>query len=282
MKITDKCLGILFVISILTFPSEAQICNFKSIKWEKQKIAPGLVWRSSHTSLSDSSRQNINMLIISTAKREISLVYDPLKNSLTSLQASQAGALAAVNAGFFDMKNGGSATYIKVNGNVTDSDTARKWKRVTNMNGSVIISYSGRLTITGAMQNSWYDNNKESRDALITGPLLIKDGEKAILPETSLVTSRHPRTCIGLKGRNRVILLTVDGRSKESEGMTLPAMADILLSLRCRNAVNLDGGGSSTMWINGKPFNGIVNMPCDNRKFDHYGERAVSDILVIR
>jgi hypothetical protein len=36
------------------------------------------------------------------------------------------------------------------------------------------------------------------------------------------------------------------------------------------------------MWISGKPFNGIVNMPCDNGKFDHEGERASSDIIVIR
>jgi len=45
--------------------------------------------------------------------------------------------------------------------------------------------------------------------------------------------------------------------------------------------VTLDGGGSTTMWIQGKPFKGVVNMPCDNKKFDHEGERAVSDIIVI-
>jgi len=64
--------------------------------------------------------------------------------------------------------------------------------------------------------------------------------------------------------------------------MTLSELSELMLLLRCRDAVNLDGGGSTTMWINGKPFNGIVNMPCDNKKFDHEGERAVSDILVIR
>jgi exopolysaccharide biosynthesis protein len=55
-----------------------------------------------------------------------------------------------------------------------------------------------------------------------------------------------------------------------------------MILLHCRDAVNLDGGGSTTMWINGKPFSGVVNMPCDNKTFDHSGERSVSDILIIK
>jgi len=64
--------------------------------------------------------------------------------------------------------------------------------------------------------------------------------------------------------------------------VTGPLLAEFLLLLRCKNATNLDGGGSTTMWIKGKPFNGVVNMPSDNRKFDHEVERAVSDILIIK
>ena len=60
--------------------------------------------------------------------------------------------------------------------------------------------------------------------------------------------------------------------------MTLNEVAELMQLLRCKDAVNLDGGGSTTMWISGKPFNGVVNMPRDNKKFDHEGERAVSDI----
>ena len=70
--------------------------------------------------------------------------------------------------------------------------------------------------------------------------------------------------------------------TNEAAGMTMDELADLMKLLRCRDAVNLDGGGSTTMWIRGKPFNGIVNMPCDNRKFDHEGERSLSDILIIR
>ena len=79
-----------------------------------------------------------------------------------------------------------------------------------------------------------------------------------------------------------MVLLTLDGRTDQAKGMTLAELTDLMISLHCKDAVNLDGGGSTTMWISGKPFNGVVNMPCDNKKFDHEGERAVSDIIIIK
>jgi exopolysaccharide biosynthesis protein len=81
---------------------------------------------------------------------------------------------------------------------------------------------------------------------------------------------------------NSLLLLTVDGRSAESHGMSLPELTDFLLELGCRNAVNLDGGGSTTMWLAGRLFNGVVNMPSDNKRFDHEGERSVANAVVIR
>jgi exopolysaccharide biosynthesis protein len=260
-----------------------QMPGFSRINWEREKIVPGLIWKSAHTVLNDTVMQNINILLINLRKREISLIYDPVKNSPVSIQAESAKGLAAVNAGFFNIKNGGSVTYIKTDGLIADSDTARKWTRNSNMTGSVLISSAYGLFIREAMVNEWYDKHLEFEDVLVTGPLLIRGGEMVKLPETSLVISRHPRTAAGTRNNSkRVVLLTIDGRTGEASGMTLPELAEFMKLLRCRDAVNLDGGGSTTMWISGRPFNGIVNMPSDNKKFDHYGERAVSDILVIK
>ena len=83
---------------------------------EKEKIASGLVWKSAHTVLRDSISQNINMLIINLHKRSISLSYNPLKNIILSKQADAADAIAAVNAGFFSIKDGGSVTYLRTGG----------------------------------------------------------------------------------------------------------------------------------------------------------------------
>jgi len=270
------------LLIIISAETTAQTDGFKKIRWEKEKIAPGLVWKSSHALLNDSVPQNINILFVNLNKRKISIQYDPLKNIPVSKQAAAVDAIAAVNGGFFNIKNGGSATYIRTGGRITDSDTAKKWSRNANMTGAVMITEGKELFIEKSMTNGWFDAHPEYNDILVTGPLLVEDGSATVLPGTSLVVNKHPRTAIGTRNTRKVIMVTLDGRTKEAAGMTLDELASLMKSLKCHDAVNLDGGGSTTMWINGKPDNGIVNMPCDNKKFDHLGERAVSDILIIK
>ena len=270
------------ILGVLTHDLYSQINRFTKIHWDREKIASGLIWKSSHTLLSDSINQNINILIINLHKRVISLSYNPEKNIIVSSQVVLSGALAAVNGGFFSIKDGGSTTYIRAGGLVSDADTAKKWKKNVNMTGSVLVDKKGKVSIKNAKPNEWYDSHPEYTDVLVTGPLLLSDEEKKVLPETSLVLNKHPRTAIGISRRNKIVIVTLDGRTDQAVGMTLSELSDLMISLHCKDAVNLDGGGSTTMWISGKPFNGIVNMPCDNKKFDHEGERPVSDILVIR
>ncbi len=269
-------------ILLFSLPVSAQISGFNKIHWEREKIAPGLIWKSSHTVLNDSVPQNINILIVNLHKRKIGIQYDPAANSPVSKQASSARARAAVNGGFFDIKKGGSVTYIRTGGKITDSDTAKKWPPNVNMNGAVLIRQGQEMIIDKDALNSWYDSHSEYEDILVTGPLLVRNRSFSKLPGTSLVISRHPRTALGLRNPRKAVLITLDGRTGEAAGMTLTELAQLMILLHCCDAINLDGGGSTTMWINGKPFNGVVNMPCDNKKFDHEGERAVSDILIIR
>lgn len=272
----------LFILLAFFGNLSGQVVNFNKVKWEREKIAPGLIWKSSHTVLNDSIPQNINILRINLHKRKISLSYNPKENIIVSRQATAMGVLAAVNAGFFNIKDGGSATYIRTGGLIIDTDTAKKWTKNSNMTGSVLIDKNGYTTIEPAKTNSWYDSHPEYQEVLITGPLLINNKGKMQLPSTSLVLSKHPRTCIGKIRNHKILLVTLDGRTDQARGVTLAELSDIMKSLHCKDAVNLDGGGSTTMYISGKPFNGIVNMPCDNKKFDHAGERSVSDILIIK
>ena len=272
-----------FIFIFLVFqPLLSQIKDFNKIKWDREKLASGLIWKSSHTLIGDTIPQNINILIVNLHKRKVSILYNPKENIQTSKQASAAKAIAAVNAGFFNIKDGGSMTYIRIGGKIADSDTANKWPKSINMTGAVIFDIKGYLSISQAMPNSWFDTHLEFPDILVTGPLLLKNKQKALLPQTSIVINKHPRTSIGIINKHRIVLVTLDGRTPEAQGMTLLKLTDLMLSLRCRDAVNLDGGGSTTMWINGKTSNGVVNMPCDNKKFDHEGERAVSDIFIIK
>lgn len=88
------------------------------------------------------------------------------------------------------------------------------------------------------------------------------------------VDTKHPRTGIGItKDNKRVFLVTVDGRQPElSIGMTLEELAELFIKLGCYNSLNLDGGGSTTMWVKGR----VVNSPSDPT-----GERPISDAILI-
>jgi exopolysaccharide biosynthesis protein len=85
----------------------------------------------------------------------------------------------------------------------------------------------------------------------------------------SFVASRQPRTLAGVRADGRLLLVTVDGRrSGWSAGVTLREAARVMRSLGARDALNLDGGGSTAMAIRGE----LVSRPSDPS-----GERAVSD-----
>jgi hypothetical protein len=85
--------------------------------------------------------------------------------------------------------------------------------------------------------------------------------------------ARHPRTAIGFsRDSTTLLLVTVDGRSTTSVGMTLVELADFMKSLGAWNALNFDGGGSTTMVIGGK----VVNVPSDRT-----GERDVGSALLL-
>jgi exopolysaccharide biosynthesis protein len=87
------------------------------------------------------------------------------------------------------------------------------------------------------------------------------------------VSDRHPRTAIARLKDGRVLLATVDGRQPGvSAGMSLPELADLILEFGAVEGINLDGGGSTTMVVNGK----VVNIPSDQT-----GERPVSDAILV-
>ena len=117
----------------------------------------------------------------------------------------------------------------------------------------------------------------EANEGIGGAPVLVERGEvsitaeaEAIGPEMSL--KRHPRTLIGWAGGNRMLLLVCDGRQpKWSMGLTLPEAAQTMRDLGCVEALNLDGGGSSTFIAMGR----VLNKPSDGH------ERTVSSIWAI-
>lgn len=92
------------------------------------------------------------------------------------------------------------------------------------------------------------------------GPYLVKNSRVYVdMTEQKLgsIGGRNPRTAIGYTKDNNLIIVTVDGREKSSIGMTLMELANFMKSLGCVNAMNLDGGGSTVLYVNGR----VVNQP---------------------
>jgi hypothetical protein len=120
-----------------------------------------------------------------------------------------------------------------------------------------------------------FDN---AEDIVAGVPQLIKNGNIDITWATekagrSFAETRHPRTAIAKLNDGKFLMITVDGRQPGvSVGMTLQELADYLFSLGAVDAMNLDGGGSTTMFLDGK----VVNTPSDKE-----GERKVSDAIVV-
>jgi hypothetical protein len=108
--------------------------------------------------------------------------------------------------------------------------------------------------------------------------LLIKNGAMELTWEDeraprSFAEDRHPRTAVAKLRDGRLLLITADGRQPGvSVGMTLRELAEYLLSIGAVDAINLDGGGSTAMVLNGR----VVNTPSDPN-----GERKVGDALVV-
>jgi exopolysaccharide biosynthesis protein len=98
------------------------------------------------------------------------------------------------------------------------------------------------------------------------------DSLEGTMPRFS--AARHPRSAIALdRDSTTLLLVVVDGRRPWSVGMSLAELGDALLSMGALEGMNLDGGGSSALWVRGE----IVNFPSDPT-----GERAVGNALVVR
>lgn len=108
-----------------------------------------------------------------------------------------------------------------------------------------------------------------------TGGWLLKDSKniaKKYEPFMGITTNREPRTLIGQTNDNKLLFNVVDGRQKNSKGLTGYEAAELMKYMNCKNAAYLDGGASSTMLINGK----IVNIPSNKGQ-----ERDLAHILSI-
>lgn len=182
----------------------------------------------------------------------------------TSETASAVGAVLAINGDNYGAQEKG---YVIRNG-VIYRDAAAKGREdlVIWADGSFSIVCEDEVTAQELLEQG-------AEQVFSFGPGLLADGEiiVGVADEVGRAKASNPRTAIGILEDGHYVFVVSDGRSAESEGLSLYELAEFMQSLGVQTAYNLDGGGSSTMVYQGE----LVNKPSGSR------ERAVTDIVYI-
>lgn len=188
----------------------------------------------------------------------------------TSETAANNNAILAVNGDYY----GANTTGYVIRNGVVYRDTVRE----DSSNGDLAIYKDGSFKVIYEDQVSADQLVKEGVVNLLAfGPSLVENGEIVVdtNSEVGQSMSSNPRTAIGIIDENHYIIIVSDGRTSESEGLSLYQMAEIMKSYGVKTAYNLDGGGSSTLYFNGQ----VINKPTTNG--NTISERSVSDIVYI-
>jgi len=223
------------------------------------------------------SNQTISLLRIPNSifnDFRVELAYSLPELLTTSEFAKKKKAVAAINGGYYDRDNGGSVTYFEVNDSVLNKTrtTDQKWAKPDSLiNGAIVILKDSSLKIQPVKPDLFYEQSKQELAVLVTGPILLLNSALMELPDIDMVVARNPRTCLCTTAES-LYFVVIDGRRQESAGMSLAEVQSYLQRAGCIDAINLDGGGSSTLWIKEK---GVVNLLSDP------SERPVANAVLI-
>ena len=229
-----------------------------------------------------SNQQVFVLEIPDTAHYALAFAHEP-RRTKTSEMAQKHDAVAAINGSFFDMDKHFPVCYLRIDSlelgeNTPGKDTVnRKYYQY----GTLCLSHDSVLILKTGSSRHW-EEGLPYPNIMTAGPLLIwHDTLQYMRDDRTFVTNRHNRTAVGIREDGTVLLFVADDRAKEAEGLSLTELQLLLRWLGCRDALNLDGGGSTTIWLDFNEFQGVLNCPSDNGRFDHEGERGVSNAVLI-
>ncbi len=221
--------------------------------------------------------QSVSFVKFPSKRFRTTLLHSPGEMaSTTDSLAIGANASIAINGSYFNMNTLYPHTFFSYRKRIVGNSRPKEFYR---SNG--ILAFSRR---SGGMEIFPYDttmNDSYRRKyyaAIASGPLLLQDGEYCnYLMNRSFYKTRHPRSFVGMDDCNYYYFVVIDGRFPgQGDGANIPETAAIARYLGLKDAINVDGGGSSTLWTESV---GVLNHPYDNHKYDHEGLRKVPNII---
>ena len=271
MKKTLAIIALCIAALTAAAQSPADSLKIVSAHWTQLPMDKGLSARTATFDTLYSVPQRIAIVEVDTSLYRIDVAaMNP--RLTTSKAAADAQAVAAINGTFFNMKAHNSVCYICTNGVVSDT-TETNMLNLTN--GAYTIDQKGANI-------DYWDITTESKlapqkdfSAMVSGPMLVTECAEVDLADRrkQFCEARHPRSAIAIMNDGKIWLVVVDGRQKGSaEGISLPQLAHLLRVMGAKTAMNLDGGGSSTLWT--QPH-GVINVVSGSI------ERAVANALFV-
>ena len=270
-------------------PEKIDYQSFSGAEWNVESVAEGVTLKRFHFKEDNrifNSNQYISIVEFDRkkAKGRFALANDEGKITPTSKFAKDSGAVVAINGTFYNMRpNYNSVCFFRKFG---EESYILNEKMAQRDNGALAFDNKGRASIVmapvdedGVVLNNDWAKSIEAPHVIGAGPMLLTGGEKAPLIGNAFNKNRHPRTAVGING-NKIYFVTVDGRSASSQGVSLWELTQIMKWIGAKDAINFDGGGSTTLFVEGITESGIVNHPSDNKQFDHLGERHVVNSLL--
>lgn len=245
-----------------------------SADWQVETLQKGILFRKAVFTSLYGVPQEVSIFEISPKHTNWDvLIHNPKEK--TSVAARKAGAVAAINGSYFDMQVGNSVCYLRKDGTVIDTTSVGTLATVSN--GAVLVR-KGKLQLTPWSKQDEKACTLKKGTVLVSGPLMLLDGKARDLSACNqgFVNTKHPRSAVALTKDKKVLLIVVDGRLKgKSEGVNIPELTHMIRILGGKDALNLDGGGSSTLWSAALPDKGIANTPCGS------AERQVGNSLCV-
>lgn len=185
----------------------------------------------------------------------------------TSEMAEANDAILAINGDNYGSQESG---YVIRNGVIYREDAGENDVLCIFTDGSMKVYSPDEYTAEELLEMGVWQ-------AFSFGPALVEDGEVSVTSEDEVgkAMASNPRTAIGIIDELHYLIVVSDGRTSESEGLSLKELAEFMESLGATTAYNLDGGGSSTMVFEGE----VINNPTTSGK--SIKEREVNDIVYI-
>ena len=256
---------------------------FAAADWGWTDLGKGAQAGSAQLRLFDSP-QSISVVRYKASKFRTCIANEPGEDAdSTSAIAGKYGAIAAINGSYFNMKKLIPITYVKDDG-ILEGRTSQGEANL-RVDGLVGIRRGHRIIIALSDTLSYEKSAPRCREALAAGSILLQDGVPQIAEGSkggknrSFYEKRHPRSVIGTTTDGWVYMIVIDGRSSEAAGASISEATEIARMFGLSDAINLDGGGSSTLWTVSL---GVLNHPSDNGRFDHAGQRTVPNIIYVR